>query len=388
MTVHGFSKVFKPTVERARYRDFAGQTLAIDASIEVIRAATVKIGAHLTNAKGEPTQHILITFNNALQMFDLGIEPIWCFDGKAPELKADTIQDRKELAAKRDAKVNALQEEYDGILDVEKSTPREKLLEIDPTFFTTKATKELELQDARRSNLGGEEFGKFKRDVYHIIDSFGMQRVVAPDKVDAEHLAAWMCEHRGAKGVITSDPDALLHGAPRILKKRRKDAGRYDVYEREQVLKQHDIDQEELIKVSVALGTDFAPKVKGVGPARVVKMVKGDAIEWSDDQKEAIEHFGKDFQARDVKIEQKAFQRTNLVKLRNWLIDEQNFNAARLDKQLQPVFDRVDGVEPVKKVRARKTAGSSSSTIVNTDSDPVDDITAGTGKVRIRSKKA
>lgn len=391
MTVHGFSKAITPSVQRVEYKHFANERLAIDASIEIFRTATVSINKHMMNAKGEPTQHIKLTFDNALKMLNLGIDATWCFDGrKAPELKAETLEERREIKAKQDEKVKVIEDEYNELLNTEQSMTKEELLDLDPTFYTTLAAKELEFKDARRGNMGKDSFSKFKKDVYFILDCFGIRRMTAPDTVDAEHLAAWLCEQKMVDGVITPDPDALLYGASKIIKHRYKDSGKYDVYDREEILKRYDIDQDKLIKIGVALGTDFSAKVPGLGPVRVVKMVSSDAVDWTEAQKEAIAHFKTPFPVNEVPSVQKPFSKAGIGKLRDWLVDEQNFGAAALDKRLQVLYDRMDGIQPVKKVRktaAKKKTAKSDTEDTNAEDIDVEKVEKGTKKLRIKSKK-
>lgn len=346
MTIHGFSKVFTPTQTRVEYSHFTGKRLALDASIEIFRTATVVIGTRLTNKRGEPTQHIKLTFDNALKMIALDIDATWCFDGtRAPVLKEDTLAARAQKRAATETRIAAMHDRIDDLDRISAEMSEVALLDLDPTFHETRAGLVGELSRAQQSSLLPGEFSRFKSDVFYILQHLGVRCMIAPAGVDAEHLAAWLSKSQKVDGVITSDPDALLYGSRNIIKHRYKDAGRYDVYDAADILARYEITHKQLVQVGVALGTDFAEKTPGVGPRRVLQAVKNKTITWSDAQLAAMEHFR--YTVVEPEVVQSARTVASVRALRDWLVNEQNFNAVALDKRLAFLLDPA-AVKPVK----------------------------------------
>ncbi len=86
MGIHGFSQVF-PSNDEVKDKDFAGKYVAIDAAMEIYRAALGMQSTHgLTDADGNPTGHInTILLGVILRLKAAGAEQFWIFDYMADE---------------------------------------------------------------------------------------------------------------------------------------------------------------------------------------------------------------------------------------------------------------------------------------------------------------
>ena len=69
----------------------------------------------LKDADGNLTGHLVGLFQRTIQLMENGIKPIWVFDGKAPDLKADELQKRK--ASKEAAEEEKKEAEADGDME-------------------------------------------------------------------------------------------------------------------------------------------------------------------------------------------------------------------------------------------------------------------------------
>ena len=102
-----------------KFEDYENKTIAIDTSLVLYKyiAAMRKTGKDLTTKDGTVTSHLhgLIFLINKLMSHK--ITPVFVFDGKAPDIKKDTLSKR------HDHRKNA----EDKLLDLESLTPEEKI---------------------------------------------------------------------------------------------------------------------------------------------------------------------------------------------------------------------------------------------------------------------
>jgi flap endonuclease-1 len=102
-------------------KSFTGRTIAIDASMQLyqfmiqVRAQTENgTLQQLTNDNGEVTSHLQGIFSRCIRLMEVGIRPVFVFDGKAPTMKSGELQKRKVLKEKAH---KDLQEAHDKLAD-------------------------------------------------------------------------------------------------------------------------------------------------------------------------------------------------------------------------------------------------------------------------------
>lgn len=78
---------------------YFGRKVAVDASMSIYQfliAMQNRDGSMmLTNDAGEVTSHLQGLMNRTAKMLECGIKPAFVFDGKPPDLKKGTLDDRK-----------------------------------------------------------------------------------------------------------------------------------------------------------------------------------------------------------------------------------------------------------------------------------------------------
>lgn len=83
---------------------FSGKIVACDASMTIyhfiiatqaIRQGNTSI-AELRDEEGNLTGHLVGLFHKTINLYECGIKPIWVFDGKPPNFKAELLKKRKE----------------------------------------------------------------------------------------------------------------------------------------------------------------------------------------------------------------------------------------------------------------------------------------------------
>ncbi len=200
-------------------------------------------GTSLKDSHDNITSHLSGLFYRTIKLMKFGIKPIYVFDGKPIDLKFKTLEKRS--SAKEAAKENWME-----------------------------AIKKGNLEDARKfakrtSTLTGEMVAESK----NLLTAMGIPCVQAIN--DGEALCAHICKKGDAYAVATQDYDALLFGAPRILRNLTFTGDReLEMLNLADVLKNLGISREQLIDIGILVGTDFNDGVKGIGPKTALKIVK------------------------------------------------------------------------------------------------------------------
>ncbi|MEM3824316.1 MAG: flap endonuclease-1, partial [Candidatus Bathyarchaeia archaeon] len=241
-----------------RLEDLSGKSIAIDAYnalyqfLAIIRQPD---GTPLKDSSGRITSHLSGLLYRTSNLVELGIKPIYVFDGVPPALKEAEIKRR--MKAKEEALVKYEQALREG-----------KIEEARMYAQATSSLKDYMAEDSKR-----------------LLDLMGIPWIQAPSEGEAQ--AAHVVKRGDADYCASQDYDSLLFGAPRLVRNvtisgRRKLPGKNvyievepEVIELEQVLKECGITHEQLIDVGILVGTDFNPEgIKGLGPKTALKLIK------------------------------------------------------------------------------------------------------------------
>lgn len=186
-------------------------------------------GGAPTGPHGRATSHVIGLVNRQRLYGNLGLDPVWVFDGAPPDLKAETLEARE--------------------------------------------------ADRERAREAGDEVGATKLDEVQIeeakglLDALGVPFFQAPGETDAQ-LAAWTREGAVEAGV-TQDYDAALYGCPvtyRYLKASgKRGPERVDLRAR---LDDASLSRTQLVDAAVLVGTDYNDGIHGVGPVTALKLVR------------------------------------------------------------------------------------------------------------------
>jgi flap endonuclease-1 len=245
-------------IENVKLEDLGGKTLAVDAFnalyqfLAIIRQPD---GTPLKDVTGKVTSHLSGLFYRTSNLVEMGIKPIYVFDGAPPILK------RAEIERRRQIKVEAA-------FHYEKAIARGDLPKARMLAQATTSMKDYMKDDARR-----------------LLNLMGLPWVQAPSEGEAQ--AAHMTRKGDADYCASQDYDSLLFGAPKLLRNvtisgRRKlpSKGVYvdvvpELVDLDKVLKECGITQDQLIDVGILIGTDFNPDgIKGLGPKTALKLIK------------------------------------------------------------------------------------------------------------------
>ena len=238
------------------FSDLNGRTIVVDAFNIIYQFLTTirqPDGTPLKDSDGNVTSHISGLFYRNMNLILGGTRLIYVFDGEAPELKIKTGEKRR-----------AMKEEYKEKYEKAKSEE-----DIGAMGKYSRSDVSLDEQKIRESK--------------ELLNAMGIAVVQAPGEGEAQ--ASFMAQEKGIYAVSSQDYDCLMFKAPRLIqnlsmaRKRKTATGYKEVFpqliELKEVLKELDINPEQLICLGILCGTDYNPGgIKGFGPKKSLKFVK------------------------------------------------------------------------------------------------------------------
>ena len=178
-------------------------------------------------------------------------------------------------------------------------------------------------------------------DVKLILNCFSIKYIESPAGFEAEQIASHLTMKGECDGVYSGDTDPIAFGAKFHFRKSTKNKVIY-CYSQEDILKQ--ISQEtktssslnDIQKICIILGCDFAKKTPKIGPKTVIAKYKN--VSLTDEQKKAMVVFNKDIPSFEIINKDKiAFQDHEASRLYSWLVEDKSFNPLRVKKWLDKI---------------------------------------------------
>lgn len=240
-----------------RFSELKGKIVAIDAYNSLYQFLSIirqPDGTPLRDHVGRVTSHLSGLLYRTANYLAEGIKPVYVFDGRPPELKMHTVEERMRI--RMEAK-----EEWE------------------------KALKEGKIDEARAkaqqaSYLSKEMVEEAKR----LLNYMGIPWIQAPSEGEAQ--AAYMVSRGDAYASASQDYDSLLFGTPRLVRNMaltgRRKLPRKNVYVEvkpeiivlEENLNRLGITREQLIDIGILVGTDYNMGIKGIGAKTALKLIK------------------------------------------------------------------------------------------------------------------
>ncbi|HUK39136.1 MAG TPA: flap structure-specific endonuclease, partial [Methanomicrobiales archaeon] len=190
-------------------------------------------GTPLMDSRGRVTSHLSGILFRVLNFLEIGIRPVFVFDGTPPEFKSGTIAERKEIRREAGAKWEEAKARGD-IAEARKHAQASSRVD----EFVISSSKEL-------------------------LGLLGIPWVQAPSEGEAQ--AAQMVAKGNATYAVSQDYDLLLFGAPVLVRNltvsgKRKVRGRTITVNPEKLLLSEVLDglrltREQLIQIGVLVGT-------------------------------------------------------------------------------------------------------------------------------------
>ncbi|XP_078255413.1 flap endonuclease GEN homolog 1 [Rhinoraja longicauda] len=229
MGVHDLWRILEPVKENVPLQNLKGKTLAVDMSLWVCEAQTVK-GMMGTVIK--PYLRNLFFRTSYLTLMDVRL--IFVTEGAAPKLKADTMSKRNEIRRGGSRK---------------------------PGYCTVRT--------------GRSHFQSVLKECCELLDYLGNPWVCAAG--EAEAMCAYLNENGYVDGCVTNDGDAFLYGAQTVYRNltiNTKDPY-VDCYRMSAIKSKLGLDRDALVGFAILLGCDYLPKgVPGVGKELALRLVE------------------------------------------------------------------------------------------------------------------
>ncbi|NXK31547.1 GEN endonuclease, partial [Piprites chloris] len=220
-------QILEPVRQPVNLSSLKGKTLAVDLSLWVCEAQTVK---KMIGVVTKP--HLRNLFFRFSFFTSMGIKLVFVMEGEAPRLKADTMSKRNEMRYGPSKKVGA-------------------------------------------ARTGRSLFKAMLKECLELLECLGVPWVQAAGEAEA------MCAYLNAKGhvdgCITNDGDAFLYGAQTVYRNFAMNAKdpHLDCYTMSSIKEKLGCDRESLIGLAVLLGCDYLPKgVPGVGKEQALKLIE------------------------------------------------------------------------------------------------------------------
>lgn len=237
-------------------RDLSGQRLAVDAwnvLYQFLASIRQPDGSPLRDREGRVTSHLAGLLYRTAGWVEAGVKPVFVFDGPPHPLKAATLRARSERKEKAEV-------EYREALaagDLQKASSKAQQ--------TSRMTPDMVVQ------------------AQALLSALGLPWVQAPGEGEAQ--ASWMVHAGVADGIVSQDYDALLFGAPRIVRNlgggRRKMPGKQvwvdvepEIVDLNESLAALSLSRDQLIDAALLVGTDFHTGIKGIGAKKAVQMIR------------------------------------------------------------------------------------------------------------------
>ena len=229
MGLAALRKVLDP--QQVPWKELHGQTVAVDAN-NMLWSFVTGMGVRgdpPTGPHGRVTSHVIGLVNRLRLYSQHGVQSIWVFDGEQPDLKEDTLAQRRERI--------------------------QKLLDQGRKKGAIMLTRE-QIQESKQ-----------------LLSVCGVPWVEAPGESDAQ-CARWVRESQ-VDAAVTQDYDAALHGSPityrNLTSSTKRPAERMEL---SPALSREGITRTQLVDAAILIGTDYNDGIRGVGPVTALKLVK------------------------------------------------------------------------------------------------------------------
>ncbi|XP_029451814.1 flap endonuclease GEN homolog 1 isoform X2 [Rhinatrema bivittatum] len=227
MGVTDLWQILDPVKQHIQLKSLSGKTLAVDLSLWVCEAQTVK---KMIGIVTKP--HLRNLFFRVSFLTLMGVRLVFVMEGDAPKLKADTMSKRSELRYGASKKMGS-------------------------------------------TRTGRSHFVSVLKECLEMLEYLGVPWVQAAG--EAEAMCAYLNANGYVDGCITNDGDVFLYGAQTVYRNftmNVKDP-HVDCYKISSIKERLGFNRDALVGLGVLLGCDYLPKgVPGVGKEQALKLIE------------------------------------------------------------------------------------------------------------------
>ena len=235
-----------------------GKSLAVDANnmlYQFLSLIRTRDGTPLKDSSGRITSHLVgLMFRSTRLIHTYGIDLVFVFDGKPPQLKDQEIMKRRRLREK------AKEEWKQAVEEGDYATAWSKAV------MTSQLTKSM-VDDAKQ-----------------LLELLGLPFLQAPSEAEAQ--TAYMAKKGDVWASSSRDYDSLLFGAPRLLRyltisgkeflpsKGTSRPLKPELIDLKRLLARYKLTHKQLVDTAILIGTDFNKGIKGIGPKTALKLLR------------------------------------------------------------------------------------------------------------------
>jgi flap endonuclease-1 len=302
--------------------DLRGRTLAVDANnmlYQFLALIRMRDGRPFTDSKGHTTSHLVgLLLRTTRLMADYDIRPIFVFDGRPPELKMRTLEERRGYRERARAEWESALSRGD---------------------YSTAWSKAVAMNSLTHD---------MKDDAKKVLTLLGVPHVQAPQEGEAQ--AAHIAIRGDVWAANSRDYDSVLFGAPRLVRYVTVSGQEFlpskgvprplipELIELQKLLASLEITREQLVDLAILVGTDFNTGIKGVGPKTALRLIRahGRLEELPEEYRTQLpENFDELRQVflKPLVIDEYDldFKELDEEGLHRFLCDERSFSEARVD---------------------------------------------------------
>ena len=180
------------------------------------------------------------------------INPIFVFDGKPPEEKKNTIENRKLLK-------NKLQERLMNL--------KAKLTLTDIENDYSKLEEEIKNIEKRIIYVNKNVIKKTKL----LFNLMGITYINAD--TEAEHYCSKLCRLNLVDGVVSEDMDTIACGSKLVLRNFTNRDDFVEAYFLDQILYDMELNYDEFVDLCILLGNDYNYRPRGYNPDKLLKLI-------------------------------------------------------------------------------------------------------------------
>ncbi|XP_041495342.1 flap endonuclease GEN homolog 1 [Microtus oregoni] len=227
MGVKDLWQILEPVKQHIHLQDLSGKTIAVDLSLWVCEAQTVK---KMVGTVVKP--HLRNLFFRISYLTQMNVKLVFVMEGEPPKLKADVMSKRTQTRYGPSGKAGS-------------------------------------------QKTGRSHFKSFLRECLEMLECLGIPWVQAAG--EAEAMCAYLNASGHVDGCLTNDGDAFLYGAQTVYRNftmNTKDPHVY-CYTISSIKSKLGLDRDTLVGLAVLLGCDYLPKgVPGVGKEQALKLLR------------------------------------------------------------------------------------------------------------------
>lgn len=231
------------SIESVKQDEISGYFVAVDASNWLYKYMTTTTRftstEDYTDENGNELPNLIGVPRGIRKFIKNNINPVFVFDGKPNELKAEEIQRRKDIREKAREKID----ESDSEIEKSKYQSRSQRLN-DEIIDTTKI----------------------------MFDYLDIPYMTAPQAAEAQ--TSLMSRDNKFNAALTEDYDSLIFKAQTTVRQFTTSSNDIELMSFDNTLTKHDISYDQLILATILCGTDYNDGVKGIGPKTSLTEVK------------------------------------------------------------------------------------------------------------------